>query len=55
MRYSKVIIASNIRKVLEEGKSNADALDLFLMMNMMNDLPNERPYASYRQRCHRER
>lgn len=46
MRYSKVIIASNIRKVLEEGKSNADALDLFLMMNMMNDLPNERPFIT---------
>ena len=46
MRYSKVIIASNIRKVLEEGKSNADALGLFLMMNMVNNLPNERPFIT---------
>ena len=43
MRYSKVLIGNNIRRALEEGKSNADALDLFLMMNMVNDLPNERP------------
>ena len=43
MRYSKVLIGNNIRRALEEGKSNADALDLFLMMNMVNDLPNECP------------
>lgn len=46
MRYSKVVIDNNIRKALEEGKSNADALDLFLMMNMVNDLPNERPFIT---------
>ena len=46
MRYSKVIIANDIRRALEEGKSNDDALDLFLMMNMMNDLPNERPFIT---------
>ena len=43
MRYSKMLIGNNIRRALEEGKSNADALDLFLMMNMVNNLPNERP------------
>ena len=46
MRYSKVIIANDIRRALEEGKSNDDALDLFLMMNMMNDLPDERPFIT---------
>ena len=46
MRYSKVIIANDIRRALEEGKNNDDALDLFLMMNMMNDLPNERPFIT---------
>ena len=46
MPYSKVQINNNIRKALEEGKSNADALDLFLMMNMENDFPNERPFIT---------
>ena len=46
MQYTKVQINNNIRKAFEEGKGNADALDLFLMMNMMNDLPNERPFIT---------
>ena len=46
MQYTKVLINNNIRRALEEGKSNADALDLFLMMNMVNDLPNERPFIT---------
>ena len=41
MQYTKFQINNNIRKVLEEGKSNEDALDLFLMMNMENDLGPE--------------
>ena len=41
MQYTKVQINNNIRNVLEEGKSNEDALDLFLMMNMENDLGPE--------------
>jgi hypothetical protein len=44
MQYTKVQINNNIRKVLEEGKSNEDALDLFLRMNMVNDLGPERPF-----------
>ena len=44
MQYTKVQISNNIRRALEEGQSNDDALDLFLMMNMVNDLPNERPF-----------
>ena len=46
MSYSKMLIGNNIRRALEEGKSIADALDLFLMMNMVNDLPNERPFIT---------
>lgn len=46
MQYTKVLINNNIRRALEEGKSNDDALDLFLMMNMVNDLPNERPFIT---------
>ena len=42
MQYSTAQINNNIRKVLEEGKSNEDALDLFLKMNMQNDLGPER-------------
>ena len=41
MRYSNKQINNNIRRVLEDGKNNDDALDLFLMMNMMNDLGTE--------------
>ena len=41
MQYTKVQINNNIRNVLEQGKSNEDALDLFLMMNMENDLGPE--------------
>lgn len=42
MQYTKAQINNNIRRVLEEGKSSDDALDLFLMMNMKNDLGPER-------------
>ena len=44
MEYTKAQINNNIRKVLEAGKSNEDALDLFLKMNMQNDLGPERPF-----------
>ena len=44
MQYTKVQINNNIRNVLEEGKSNEDALDLFLKMNMVNDRGPERPF-----------
>ena len=46
IHYSKVQINNNIRKLLEEGKSNDDALDLFLKMNMVNDLGPERPFIT---------
>ena len=46
MQYTKVQINNNIHKLLEEGKSNDDALDFFLMMNMMNDLGPERPFIT---------
>ena len=45
MRYSNKQINNNIRRVLEDGKNNDDALDLFLMMNMMNDLGTERSFV----------
>ena len=45
MRYSNKQINNNIRRVIEEGKSNHDALDLFLRMNMMNDLGTERSFV----------
>ena len=44
MQYTNVQINSNIRRVLEDGRSNDDALDLYLKMNMENDLGNERPF-----------
>ena len=44
MQYTKAQINSNILKALEAGRSNDDALDLFLKMNMENDLSNERPF-----------
>lgn len=44
MEYTRVQINNNIRRLLEEGKSNDDALDFFLKMNMTNDLGNERPF-----------
>ena len=46
MQYTKVQITNNIHKLLEEGKSNDDALDFFLKMNMMNDLGPERPFIT---------
>ena len=45
MRFSKLQINNNIRRVLEEGKSNDDALDVFLMMNMLNDLETGRSFV----------
>lgn len=44
MKYTKAQISNNIRSVLEEGRSNEDALAVFLKMNMMNDLSDERPF-----------
>ena len=44
MQYTKAQINSNIRKTLEYGRSNDDALDLYLKMNMENDLGPERPF-----------
>ena len=44
MQYTKVQINSNIRRALENGRSNDEALDLYLKMNMENDLGNERPF-----------
>ena len=41
MQYTKAQINNNIRRVLEDGRSNDDALDLFLKMNMENDLGPE--------------
>ena len=46
MQYTKVQINNYIRSALEGGKSNANALDLFLMMKMVNDLPNEYPFIT---------
>ena len=44
MQYTKAQINNNILKALEAGRSNDDALDLFLKMNMENDLSPERPF-----------
>lgn len=44
--YTKVQINNNISKLLEEGKSNDDAFDFFLKMNMVNDLGPERPFIT---------
>lgn len=44
MQYTKAQINNNIRKVLENGRSNDDALDLYLKMNMENDLGPECPF-----------
>lgn len=46
MQYTKVQINNNIRKILEEGKSNNDALDLYLKMRMVNDLGPECPFIT---------
>ena len=43
--YSKAEINNSIRSLLESGRSNDDALDCFLKMNMMNDLEPERPFV----------
>ena len=44
MQYTKVQINSNIRRALNDGRSNDDALDLYLKMNMENDLGPERSF-----------
>ncbi len=44
MQYTKVQINNNIRRALDDGRSNDDALDLYLKMNMENDLGPERPF-----------
>ena len=44
MQYTKVQINSNIRRALEDGRSNDEALDLYLKMSMENDLGPECPF-----------
>ncbi len=44
MQYTKVQINNNIRRAIENGMSNDDALDFYLRMNMENDLSSERPF-----------
>ena len=44
MIYSKEQINNSIRKMLEEGRSNDDALDLFLKMKMENNLGPEQAF-----------
>ena len=44
--YSTLQINNNIRKMLEEGKSNDDALDFYLKMNMQNDLGPEQAFIT---------
>ena len=44
MEYTKVQINNNIRRLLEDGRSNDDALDFYLKMNMINNLSDERPF-----------
>ena len=46
MTYTKAQINNNISKLLEEGKSNDDALHFFLKMKMVNDLGPERPFIT---------
>ncbi len=46
MIYSKVQINNNISKMLEDGRSNDDALNFFLKMNMENDLGPEQAFVS---------
>ena len=45
MQYTKVQINNNIRRLLEDGRSNDEALDLYLKMKMENDLGPERPFC----------
>lgn len=44
MIYTKAKIANCILYKLEAGTSNDDALDIYLKMNMMNDLGDEQPH-----------
>lgn len=46
MQYTKVQISNSIAKLLEEGRSNDYALDLYLKMRMMNDLGPEQPFIT---------
>lgn len=45
MQYTKSQINNNIRRALEDGRSNDEALDLYLRMCMENDLGPERPFT----------
>ena len=45
MIYTKAQISNNITKMLEEGRSNDYALDLFLKMRMVNDLGPDQPFV----------
>ena len=44
MIYTKEQINNNIRRMLEEGRNNDDALDLFLKMKMENNLGPEQAF-----------
>ena len=46
VHYTKAQINNNISKLLEEGKSNDVAFDLYLKMRMVNDLGPERPFIT---------
>ena len=46
MTYSRQAIRNRVLRVLSEGNSTNDALDMFLMMNMSNDLGEERPFIT---------
>ena len=46
MVYTKVQIDNNIRKLLEEGRSNDDLFDFYLKMNMQNDLGPEQAFIT---------
>lgn len=46
MVYTKVQINNNIRKLLEEGRSNDDLFDFYLKMNMQNDLGPEQAFIT---------
>lgn len=45
-KYTKLQISNAVNKMVEEGRSNDDALDFFLKMNMMNDLGPDRPFIT---------
>ena len=44
MQFSKQTITNSVQKVLSEGCSTSDTLDLFLMMKMINDTNDPYPF-----------